>query len=98
VQQPGEAAGGAGELGRPAGQMGKVAAASGQPRLQLTLEPKQQLPRRLVEGEQGRPVVAGGDGQAGRQGLEFEGVAVGHRWGDGGTVAFAVSGAARLLA
>jgi hypothetical protein len=37
VQQPGEAAGGPGELGRPPGQMGQVAAAGGQPRLQLAL-------------------------------------------------------------
>jgi hypothetical protein len=33
VQEPSEAAGGAGELGRPPGQMGQVTAASGQPRL-----------------------------------------------------------------
>ena len=39
MQQPGEAAGGAGELGRPPGQMGQVAAAGGQPRLQIALDP-----------------------------------------------------------
>ena len=50
VQQPGEAAGGTGELGRPAGQVGQVAAPGGQPRLQLALEPEQQLSRPGVEG------------------------------------------------
>ena len=59
MEEGGEAAGSAGEFGRPAGEVGEVAAAGGQPRLQLTLEPEQQLPRRLIEGEQGRPVVAG---------------------------------------
>jgi hypothetical protein len=82
VQQRGEAAGGAGELGRPPGQMGEVAAAGGQPRLQVALEAEQLLGRRLVEGEQGRAVVAGGDGQAGSQGLKLEGVAVGDGLGD----------------
>jgi hypothetical protein len=72
MQEAGETAGGAGELGRPPGQMSQVAAAGGQPRLQLALEAEQQLPRRLVEGERGRPVLAGGDGQAGRQGLELD--------------------------
>jgi hypothetical protein len=33
VQQPSQPAGGAGELGGPAGQLRQVAAASGQPRL-----------------------------------------------------------------
>jgi hypothetical protein len=69
MQEGGEATGGAGELGRPAGQMGQVAAASGQPGLQVALEAQQQFPGRLVEEQQGRPVVAGGDGQAGSQGL-----------------------------
>jgi hypothetical protein len=83
MQQRSEAAGGAGELGRPPGQMSQVAAASGQPRLQITLQGQQQLPRRLIEDERGRPVVAGGDGQAGRQGLQLQGIAVGHRRRDG---------------
>jgi hypothetical protein len=65
VQQASEPAGGAGELGRPAGQVGQVAAVGGQPWLQVTLEPQQQLPRRVVEGQQGGPVVAGGGGEAG---------------------------------
>ena len=51
VQEGGEAAGGAGELGRPAGEVGQVAAVGGQPRLQIALEPEQQLGRLPVEGE-----------------------------------------------
>jgi hypothetical protein len=83
VQEGGEAAGGAGELGCPAGQLGEVAAAGGQPGLQIALEGEQQLGRRRVEGLQGRPVVGGGDGQAGRQGLQPQRIAVGHRRRDG---------------
>ena len=82
VEEGGEAAGGAGELGCPAGQMGQVAAVGGQPRLQVALEAKQQLARVRIEGEHGW-VVAGWAGQAGGQGLELEGVAVGHGLGDG---------------
>jgi SAM-dependent methyltransferase len=66
VEQPGEAAGGAGELGRPASEVGQVAAGGGQPRLQVALEGQQQLAGRLVEGEQGR-AVGGGDSQTGDQ-------------------------------
>jgi hypothetical protein len=40
VEKGGEAAGGAGEFGGPAGQMRQVAAVGGQPRLQVTLEPE----------------------------------------------------------
>src|SRR5215207_9369115 len=83
VQERSEAAGGAGELGRPAGQVGQVAAAGSQPRLEVTLEAKQQFAGRLVEGEQGRPVVAGGDDQGGGQRLQFQSVAVGGRLEDG---------------
>ena len=59
VEEAGDSAGGAGELGRPPGQVGEVAAAGGQPRLQVPLEAEQQLAGRLVEGQQGRAVVAG---------------------------------------
>jgi hypothetical protein len=87
VEKGGEAAGRAGELGRPAGQMGQVAAAGGQPRLQITLEPEQQLGRLPVEGEQGGALVPGGSGQAGGQSVKLQGVAIGHcrrhRWGAG---------------
>jgi len=38
VEEGGEAAGGAGELGRPAGEVGQVAAVGSQPRLQVALE------------------------------------------------------------
>ena len=82
MEEGGEAAGGAGELGCPAGQVGQVAAVGGQPRLQVALEGQQQLASLWIEGEHGR-VVAGRRGEAGRQGLELQGVAVGHRWGDG---------------
>ena len=43
VQEGGEAAAGAGELGGPAGQVGQIPAAGGQPRLQVALEGQQQL-------------------------------------------------------
>ena len=82
VEEGGEAAGGAGELGCPAGQVGEVAAVGGQPGLQVAFEGEQQLAGLWVEGEHGW-VVAGRAGQAGGQGLELQGVAVGHRLGDG---------------
>jgi hypothetical protein len=40
AEEGGQAADGAGELGRPPGQMGQVAAVGRQPRLQVTLEPE----------------------------------------------------------
>ena len=84
VQEGGEAAGGAGELGRPAGQVGQVAAVGGQPRLQVALEAQQQLARLRVEGRAGPGRRRRPGRQAGGQGLELQGVAVGHRRGTGG--------------
>ena len=94
VEEGGEAAGGAGELGRPAREVGQVAAVGREPRLQVALELKQQLPRGWVEGEDGG-VVAGWAGQAGGQGLELEGVAVGHGLGDGWGAGLAAADQAR---
>jgi hypothetical protein len=51
MEQAGEAAGGAGELGCPACEVGQVAATSGQSGLKITLEAEQQLASRLVERE-----------------------------------------------
>jgi hypothetical protein len=59
VQQGGEAAGGAGESGRPAGQMGQVAAAGGDAGLQVTLEGEQQLGRLTIEDQQSRTLSLG---------------------------------------
>jgi hypothetical protein len=70
MQEPSEAAGGAGELGRPAGQVGQVAAASSQPRLQLVLEPEQQLASSRVEGQHGRAVLPRRGVEAGRHGVQ----------------------------
>jgi hypothetical protein len=44
VEEGGEAAGGPGEFGRPAGQVGQVAAVDSEPRLQVTLEVEQRSP------------------------------------------------------
>jgi integrase len=85
VQQGRDAAGGAGELGGPAGQMRQVAAANGQAGFQSALEVQQQLAgvglqgkdRRVVAGEAGRGAQAGG------QGLQFCRVSVGQHWRHG---------------
>jgi hypothetical protein len=82
VEEGGEAAGGPGEFGRPAGQVGQVAAVDSEPRLQVTLEVEQQVASLGVEGEYGGVVAARG-GQAGGQGLEFQAVAVSYRRWDG---------------
>jgi hypothetical protein len=50
VQEGGEAASGAGELGCPAGQVGQVAAAGGEPGLEVALESEEQLASLGVEG------------------------------------------------
>jgi hypothetical protein len=59
VQEGGEAAGGAGELGCPAGEVGQIPAMGGESGLQVALEAKQQLGRLLVENEHGWPVLTG---------------------------------------
>ena len=88
VKEAGKAAGGAGELCRPPGQMGQVVAAGGQPGLEVTLAPSRCLPAawsRVSTAGSASSGRAGRDGQSGGQGLEFQGVAVGHRrqhrWG-----------------
>ena len=63
-------------------QMGEVAAVGGQAGFQVGFEGQQQLASLWVQGEDGRAVVAGWSGEAGGQGLELQGVAVGHRLGD----------------
>jgi hypothetical protein len=80
VQLRGEPAGGAGQLGGPAGQLRQVAAAGGQPPLQVTLEAQQQLgrlgsrvSRAGAQPAQGRPDSCRPTG---------EGVAPGGRRGD----------------
>ena len=79
MEEGGKAAGGTGELGRPAGEVGEVAAVGSEPGLEVVLEAEQQLGGRRLEGQQDRALVVDGSGQAGGQGLELEGIAVGHR-------------------
>src|ERR671913_376700 len=67
-------------------QVGPVAASGGQAGLQVTLEGEEQLGRLLVEDQHGGSLLVrrpGGGGEAGRQGLELQGVAAGYRRRDG---------------
>jgi hypothetical protein len=63
--------------------MGQITTAGGQPGLQIALEAEQQLGRLLVKGQHSRPVISSRSAEAGGEGLELQGVAVGDQGGYG---------------